>query len=130
MRCKRKNNGFSLLNVLTSIGLIMILLVTLIPLFSASARIQRETGERIQALWILHGVLEDIRIDHITAPVSGDKSVPVEPPVGLVQSVLIHSTRHHLSGLREVRVSASWTTLQGRKVEVSLTELFTAGGGS
>ncbi len=128
---RRVSSGFSLIHVLTSIGLLVTLLVTLAPLLNTTARIQRESGERIQALWAIHGVLEKIRTREVSFPDETGKSQThtLDLPVGPFCGLTIQNTRKFSAGMVQITVSADWTTLQGRHVTVSLTELIDRNAG-
>ena len=121
----RVSAGFTLIHVLTSIGLLVTLLVTLAPLLNTTARMQRESGEKIQALWAIHGVLGKIRTGEISCPVETGQSQThsLDRPMGALTDLTIQNTRKFHAGLSQITVSAEWTTLQGRQVTVSLTEL-------
>ncbi|MCD4654920.1 hypothetical protein K8T06_13420 [bacterium] len=117
-------NGFSMLSILFSIIIILALLGMTLPLYTANARIQRSATERMQALWIIHGVLVEIQESSIDLPVKFDNRVEYSLPNSFPGSgdLTILKEQTDFSGLVKVMVSLEWTSLQGRKLSESLSE--------
>lgn len=123
-------SGFSLLNVVMSVGLIVTLLVTLLPVYTANARLQRTATERIQVLWSLHGVLEQSRMGVLptkTGLLNPDTLATLFP--GFVDSVEMTVTPVNPRAVR-VELTVKWVSLQHRTLTETLAEIIAIPGGA
>lgn len=116
-----------MLNVLVSIGLLGVILATLLPTFTWTARMERASTERIQALWAAHGLLEELRM--VANP--GETGRVLRWPLEGFRAFREAEIRWEpgpAAGLLELEVAIAWTTLQGMPVRVALRELVPAAG--
>mgnify|MGYP001590336290 FL=1 len=120
----RSEKGFSLLNIIFSIAVIVATIAATVPLYTACARMQRSATERIQVLWYLHGLMGQSRNQPFTTE---NQEFRLDETLGLTGQATVIESRMPDSRLVKVTVKASWTSLQGRELSETLSETMIKG---
>lgn len=71
-----KSSGFTLVEALVALGILMIVLATVVPLFVSNTRLNTRTEERAQATSAIETVLDDLRASPVNSlPRNGTQDV-------------------------------------------------------
>jgi type II secretory pathway pseudopilin PulG len=128
-RVKTMNNrGFTLLNVIISLGITATLLLTLNQAIQWTSRSDRAAQERIQAAWAAHGILESVRAGVYPLKDFIEKELIIRPSdPDILFEVSLSAQKSDYENLWEVSVRVQWTSLSGQACRLNLNELMAGG---